>query len=71
MASLLAESSGYTLSQPEGMAAAGGLKDWYIEKFGRPGFTIEIGRGKNPLPITMLDEIYDRTKEMLVLTLLL
>lgn len=71
MASLLAESSGYTLSQPEGMAAAGGLKDWYIEKFGRPGFTIEIGRGKNPLPITMLDEIYDRTKEVLVLTLLL
>jgi len=71
MAGLLAKSSGYALAQPEGLAAAGGLKDWYIGRFGRPGFTIEIGRGNNPLPIEMQNEIYDRIKETLVLTLLL
>lgn len=37
----------------------------------RPGFTIEIGRGKNPLPIEELEPIYARLLEMLLLTMLL
>ena len=63
----LAEASGYKIAMPEGMAVkGGGLKDWYIERFGRPGFTIEIGRGENPLPMEKFDEIYEKIKPALI-----
>ena len=29
-----------------------------IQDFNRPGYTIEAGRGVNPLPISQFDEIY-------------
>jgi g-D-glutamyl-meso-diaminopimelate peptidase len=35
-----------------------GYKDWFIQEWRRPGFTIELGRGTNPLSITQFDEIY-------------
>ncbi|MGG3448385.1 M14 family metallopeptidase [Domibacillus aminovorans] len=35
-----------------------GYKDWFIQDWRRPGFTIELGSGTNPLPITQFDEIY-------------
>ena len=39
IAQALSLSSGYTLADPAGTASHGGLKDWFIEAFGRPGFT--------------------------------
>lgn len=71
IAQVLASASGYALSQPTGTASHGGLKDWFIETFHRPGFTIEIGRGKNPLPITELEPIYARLIEMLLAAMIL
>lgn len=50
--------SGYTLSQPEGSACYGGLKDWFIKEYDRPAFTIECGKGENPLPQGDSDMIY-------------
>nr|WP_295972695.1 M14 family metallopeptidase [uncultured Bacillus sp.] len=38
-----------------------GYKDWFIQEFRCPGFTIELGEGVNPLPITQFDEIYADT----------
>ncbi|MBE6885852.1 MAG: gamma-D-glutamyl-meso-diaminopimelate peptidase [Ruminococcaceae bacterium] len=70
IAELLARSSGYALLSPEGMASHGGFKDWFISKIGRPGFTVEMGRGENPLPIGELDPIYARLFEMLLVNLL-
>ncbi|PLR96934.1 M14 family metallopeptidase [Bacillus sp. T33-2] len=35
-----------------------GCKDWFIQEWRRPGFTIELGRGINPLPISQFDKIY-------------
>jgi g-D-glutamyl-meso-diaminopimelate peptidase len=35
-----------------------GYKDWYIQEFRKPGFTIELGKGINPLPLSQYDEIY-------------
>ncbi|PLR87582.1 M14 family metallopeptidase [Bacillus sp. V33-4] len=35
-----------------------GYKDWFIQDFRRPGFTIELGKGINPLPLSHFDEIY-------------
>lgn len=50
--------SGYKPVEAYGIESYAGYKDWFIEKFGRPGFTIEVGRGTNPLPISQFDKIY-------------
>lgn len=36
-----------------------GYKDWFIQDWRRPGFTIELGMGVNPLPLSQFDEIYE------------
>ncbi len=68
LANLFAFSSGYELNQPEGLAVGGGFKDWFITEFNKPGFTIEIGKGKNPLPISDLDSIYKKIEKMLLIS---
>ncbi len=59
--------SGYTLSVPSGSAAYGGLKDWFIKEFDRPAFTIECGKGENPLPLCDCDVIYSVLRSTLML----
>ena len=71
IAQVLGAASGYTVTDPTGMASHGGFKDWFITCFHRPGFTIELGRGVNPLPIGEFDAIYRKAREMLLLSLLL
>ncbi len=56
---------GYKLSKPDGCAAYGGLTDWFIEEFNRPSFTIECGKGENPLPQGDYFRIYAGVREML------
>jgi len=56
---------GYSLGKAEGMAAYGGFSDWFINEFNRPSFTLECGKGKNPLPITDLPMIYIRIRRAL------
>lgn len=34
-----------------------GYKDWFIQHFKRPGFTVEIGYGVNPLPLEDFDDL--------------
>ena len=70
-ASALARVSGYSLSAPEGLASGGGFKDWFCQTMQSPGFTIELGKGTNPLPVTDLDSIYAKVREMLILAFLL
>lgn len=69
MAKALAGSCGYKVSKPEGLASHGGFKDWFISVFSKPGFTVEIGLGKNPLPISGLEPIYERLKNLFLLGL--
>jgi len=38
-----------------------GYKDWFIQEWRRPGFTFELGKGVNPLPLSQFDEIYQET----------
>lgn len=38
-----------------------GYKDWFIQDWRRPGFTVELGKGTNPLPISQFDEIYQKS----------
>ena len=54
-----AQVSGYTLAETPYNSAFAGYKDWFIQQFRRPGYTIEVGRGENPLPLSQFDEIYE------------
>ncbi len=67
IAEVLAAASGYTLAAPDGAASHGGCKDWFIRCYHRPAFTIELGRGVNPLPVADFENIYKRAQEMLLL----
>lgn len=71
MAQVMSMASGYTIAMPEPMASHGGFKDWFIEEMHRPGFTVEIGKGENPLPLSDLDGIYRQLEEMLILSVLI
>jgi len=59
--------SGYALDQTTGIASYAGYKDWFIQTYRRPGFTIEVGRGTNPLPISQFPKIYNDNEELLLL----
>ena len=66
-----AELSGYTLTDVPYNSSFAGFKDWFIQKYNKPGYTIEAGIGENPLPITQFDEIYNDNLGILVLSALL
>ena len=50
--------SGYTLADTPYASGFAGYKDWFIQNFRRPGYTVEVGSGENPLPLSQFDEIY-------------
>lgn len=50
--------SGYTLAEAPYNSSFAGYKDWFIQEFRRPGYTVEVGSGENPLPLSQFDEIY-------------
>jgi len=57
--------SGYALEDvPEGSAYAG-YKDWFIQTYDRPGFTIEVGSGKTPLPLSQFPKIFEENAEIM------
>ena len=55
---VFADLSGYALADTPYESAFAGFKDWFIQEFRRPGYTIEVGQGENPLPLSQFDEIY-------------
>ncbi|MGE5482185.1 MAG: M14 family zinc carboxypeptidase [Bacteroidota bacterium] len=62
----MAARSGYTpigVSPPESLY--GGYKDWFILEFRRPGFTVEVGRGPSPVPVSQFPNIYFQNIPML------
>ena len=67
IAEILATASGYALDVPISIADGGGFKDWFIEEYNHPGFTVEVGKGQNPLPAESAEEIYLKIREMLTL----
>ena len=58
--------SPYIIDNTEGIASYGGFKDWFVYKFNRPGFTVEVGTGQNPLPRTQLQKVYAETLPILL-----
>lgn len=59
--------SGYSLESTPYNSSFAGYKDWFIQNYNRPGYTIEVGLGTNPLPITQFDRIYADNLGILVL----
>lgn len=56
IAAVFADMSGY---QPVRYVQSwAGYKDWFIQDWRRPGFTVEVGRGRNPLPISQFWPIW-------------
>ena len=53
-----AEVSGYRLAQAPFNSSFAGYKDWFIQNFRRPAYTVEVGEGTNPLPLSQFEEIY-------------
>ncbi len=53
-----AQVSGYELADTPYESAFAGYKDWFIKIFRRPGYTIEVGEGVNPLPLSQFEPIY-------------
>ena len=59
--------SGYSLESTPYNSSFAGYKDWFIQDYNRPGYTVEVGLGENPLPISQFDKIYSDNLGILVL----
>lgn len=58
LAAAFSAASGYPVEPVPPESANAGFKDWFLQRFHRPAFTIEAGLGENPLPQSQLPEIY-------------
>lgn len=58
--------SGYSMAQVPYQSGFAGFKDWIIQDFQVPAFTIEAGSGENPLDLGQFDEIYRENLGILV-----
>ena len=47
--------------------AYAGYKDWFLQEFRRPGYTFEVGRGVNPIPLSQAPAIYRQNEGALLL----
>ena len=52
------EVSGYQVEETPIASGYAGYKDWFIQSYNRPGYTIEVGSGENPLPLEQFEQIY-------------
>lgn len=50
--------SGYELANVAYSSAFAGYKDWVIQDYNIPSYTVEAGRGVNPLPLSQFFDIY-------------
>lgn len=70
LAERFSAASGYTVADVPYDSSFAGYKDWAIDAFGINAFTIEAGRGVNPLPITDLESLYKENEGIFTAALL-
>lgn len=58
--------SGYLVEETPQESGYAGYKDWFIQEYNRPGYTIEVGLGENPLPMSQFAQIYEANKGILL-----
>ncbi len=61
--------SGYAVELTPTASGYAGYKDWFIQDYDRPGYTIEAGVGTAPLPLSQLPDIYAENEGILTLGL--
>lgn len=66
IADYFGEVSGYSVEETPYASGFAGYKDWFIETYNRPGYTIEVGLGQSPLPVSQFPEIYRANLGILV-----
>ena len=66
LAERFADASGYALEDTPYASSFAGYKDWCIQAYRRPGFTIEVGTGTNPLPLEQFEDIYQASLPILL-----
>ena len=71
IARAMGRASGYSVEETPAVSGYAGYKDWFIQTYDRPGYTIEVGQGVSPLPLSQFDEIYADNLGILVLGLAL
>lgn len=69
IARLFARSSGYAVEDTPYASGFAGYKDWFIQNYNRPGYTIEVGLGTNPLPLSQFEQIYSSNLGILTIGL--
>ena len=63
---VFARISGYRLAEVPYNSSFAGYKDWFIQNYNKPGYTVEAGLGENPLPISQFSQIYQDNEPILV-----
>lgn len=66
LAERFAEASGYRVANVPYDSGFAGYKDWMIDAFQANAFTLEAGRGTNPLPLSDLASLYKENERILV-----
>jgi hypothetical protein len=64
LANMFSKTTGYTLVKPVTNPTGKGYTDWFIQQFGLPGFTPELGPsvGERHLPVSIFPEEWRRNK---------
>ncbi len=70
IAQCLSYVSGYAYETTPTGSGYAGYKDWFIQEYNRPGYTIECGLGMSPLPLSQFDDIYSANLGILVMAAL-
>ena len=71
IANKLSKISGYKLDKTPLRSSFAGYRDWFIQNFNKPGYTVEVGNGKNPLPISDFNKIYSDVEGIFILGMIL
>ena len=63
--------SGYKLTKPNYYSSFAGYKDWFIDKYNKPGYTVEIGEGEEGKPLLLKNaiEVFSEIEELILVAI--
>jgi g-D-glutamyl-meso-diaminopimelate peptidase len=66
LALMLSKKTKYSLVKPQKNPSGGGYKDWFVIRFKRPGFTIEVAPyvGERPVPLKYFPSIWSKNNSI-------
>lgn len=66
LALMLSKKTKYSLVKPTKNPSGGGYKDWFVIRFKRPGFTIEVAPyvGERPVPLKYFPSIWNKNNSV-------